>query len=46
MKGPVEKYDPHNFDEYHSMEYGGFGEPRGGGGGGDLFRGTVGSLMS
>ncbi|OXA64431.1 heterogeneous nuclear ribonucleoprotein K [Folsomia candida] len=37
-KGPIERYDPHNFDEFHAMEYGGFGEPRGGGGG-DFFRG-------
>ncbi|CAL8135465.1 unnamed protein product [Orchesella dallaii] len=31
VKGPVERYDPHNYDDYHAMEYGGFGEMRGGG---------------
>jgi len=36
VKGPLEKYDPHNYDEFHAMEYGGFGEARGGG---DFFRG-------
>lgn len=41
VKGPVERYDPHNFDEYHAMEYGGFGEPRGGG---DYYRGMVGLI--
>jgi len=38
VKGPVDRYDPFNFDEYHAMEYGGYGEPRGGGG--DYYRGT------
>lgn len=31
MKGPTEKYDPHNYDDFHALEYGGFGEMRGGG---------------
>lgn len=31
MKGQTEKYDPHNYDDFHAMEYGGFGEMRGGG---------------
>jgi len=34
----MERYDPHNFDAYHAQEYGGFGEPRGGGG--DFYRGN------
>jgi hypothetical protein len=30
IKGPNDPYDPHNFDDVFSIQYGGFGEPRGG----------------
>lgn len=25
----MDKYDPHNYDDFHAMDYGGFGEMRG-----------------
>lgn len=38
IKGPVNPYDPHNYDDYYADEYGGYGgahdNRRGGGGGG------------
>ena len=34
IKGPVDPYDPHNFDETFAAHYGGYGEMRGGGEGG------------
>lgn len=32
VKGAEDPYDPNNFDEYYSDEYGGYGNPAGGGG--------------
>ncbi|XP_023017237.1 heterogeneous nuclear ribonucleoprotein K isoform X2 [Leptinotarsa decemlineata] len=34
IKGAVNPYDPHNFDEVYSEEYGGWGNQQGGGGNG------------
>ncbi|KAF5307615.1 hypothetical protein FQR65_LT06771 [Abscondita terminalis] len=34
IKGPVNPYDPHNFDDFYADEYGGYGNGQGGGGGG------------
>lgn len=33
VKGAEDPYDPNNYDEYYSDEYGGYGNPAGGGGG-------------
>lgn len=44
VKGQEDPYDPNNFDEYYSDEYGGYGNPAGGGGmrGGNMNRGPPG----
>lgn len=44
VKGSEDPYDPNNFDEYYSDEYGGYGNPAGGGGmrGGNMNRGPPG----
>ncbi|CAH0695791.1 unnamed protein product [Spodoptera exigua] len=34
VKGAVQNYDPHNYDDFYADEYGGFGSGQGGGGGG------------
>lgn len=34
IKGPVQNYDPINYDDVYADKYGGFGEGSGGGGGG------------
>ncbi|KAL0820367.1 hypothetical protein ABMA28_006260 [Loxostege sticticalis] len=34
IKGAIQNYDPHNYDDFYSEEYGGFGGGQGGGGGG------------
>ncbi|KAF4523283.1 hypothetical protein B566_EDAN009406 [Ephemera danica] len=41
VKGINNPYDPHNFDEFYAVEYGGYGDPSGksGGGGGGGGRG-------
>ncbi|XP_030030542.2 heterogeneous nuclear ribonucleoprotein K isoform X2 [Manduca sexta] len=33
IKGPIQNYDPHNYDDYYADQYGGFGAGQGGGGG-------------
>ncbi|XP_050535774.1 heterogeneous nuclear ribonucleoprotein K isoform X4 [Daktulosphaira vitifoliae] len=43
VKGAEDPYDPNNFDEYYSDEYGGYGNPAGGGmRGGNMNRGPPG----
>lgn len=44
VKGQEDPYDPNNYDEYYSDEYGGYGNPAGGGGmrGGNMNRGPPG----
>lgn len=44
VKGAEDPYDPNNYDEYYSDEYGGYGNPAGGGGmrGGNMNRGPPG----
>lgn len=44
VKGAEDPYDPNNYDEYYSDEYGGYGNPAGGGGmrGGNMSRGPPG----
>lgn len=32
IKGAVQNYDPHNYDDFYAEEYGGFGNGQGGGG--------------
>ncbi|KAJ8717156.1 hypothetical protein PYW08_005555 [Mythimna loreyi] len=34
VKGAVQNYDPHNYDDFYADEYGGFGSGQGGGAGG------------
>lgn len=33
IKGGIQNYDPHNYDDFYADEYGGFGSGQGGGGG-------------
>lgn len=42
IKGPVNPYDPHNFDDFYADEYGGYGNGQGGTGTGENRRGSGG----